>query len=75
MAEVSFNRLAEERGLDVRALSAGTGPEGMSPDQPTAREETYSLLLGRPEKGSAPPKSSSSWEIYCPRLLYGRPLR
>ena len=28
MAETIFNRIAEERDLDARALSAGTGPAG-----------------------------------------------
>ena len=28
MAETIFDRIAEERDLDVRALSAGTGPAG-----------------------------------------------
>ena len=48
MAEMVFNRIAEERDLDVRALSAGTGPARPNRDEHPRgwRGARYHRLLG-----------------------------
>ena len=51
MAEAFFNHLARERGLEVRALSAGTAPGGqVNPMAAQAMEEVGISLAGHSPK-------------------------
>ncbi|MFN3650497.1 MAG: arsenate reductase ArsC [Armatimonadota bacterium] len=64
MAEAFFNHLASERGLRVRALSAGTAPgDGVNPVAAAALEEVGVSLAGHAPKLLTPEMASGAGRI------------
>lgn len=64
MAEAFFNHLAVERGLEVRALSAGTAPGGqVNPMAAQAMEEVGISLAGHSPKLLTPEVAAASDRI------------
>jgi len=64
MAEAFFNQLAKERGLDVRALSAGTAPGGrINPIAIEAMEELGIRMEGHHPKQLTPEMAGSAERV------------